>query len=208
MIQKHFIETLKTARYFQLGNPDTCEQILFVLHGYGQSAAYFIKNFEGLSEKYLIIAPEAMHQFYLSGSSGRVGASWMTKEEREVAITDNLVYLENLRNHLVYELGNKPMIVLGFSQGGATAARWCAKLPDTVPMILWASVFPPDLAINTFPSATKHYFVLGKDDPYFKGEAYREALDFYRTHGFQVNEFDGEHRIEIESLKKILEQIR
>ena len=42
---------------------------------------------------YTIIAPQGLHKFYLEGTSGRVGASWMTKENREDDIKNYLVYL-------------------------------------------------------------------------------------------------------------------
>ena len=120
----HRFKSLKTYRYFSISGKEKPRDLLITLHGYGQLAAYFIKKFNTCPDNYDILAPEGPHRFYKNGYSGRVGASWMTKEAREDDIEDNLHWLnlwlsEHLRsNH--YE----KIILLGFSQGGATAARW------------------------------------------------------------------------------------
>ena len=114
----------KTMRYFTIGDVNKADKLLYVLHGYGQLASYFIKSFEKISDSYLIIAPEGMHRFYLNGTSGRVGASWMTKEAREIDIHENTKNLDLLDQHILSKKTFKKKIILGFSQGGATAARW------------------------------------------------------------------------------------
>ena len=75
--------SLKT-KYSTYGKfSDRTEKIWFVCHGYGQLAEYFIKNFEVLdAETNYVIAPQGLSKFYLKGFTGRVGASWMTKEDR------------------------------------------------------------------------------------------------------------------------------
>jgi hypothetical protein len=78
MIEK--IQSQRTYRYAVSGNP-TAKNLLYVLHGYGHLAPYFIRKFNSLEDSF-IVAPEGMYRFYLYGSSGRVGACWMTKEER------------------------------------------------------------------------------------------------------------------------------
>ncbi len=93
---QNFIFISKKARYWTLGNPNS-EKIIYVLHGYGQLAEYFIKNFEPLVELgFYVVAPEGTQRFYLNGTSGRVGASWMTKELREIDIEENNNYLASL----------------------------------------------------------------------------------------------------------------
>ena len=146
MIEKKIIVS-KTMRYFTIGDINKADKLIYVLHGYGQLASYFLKSFEKLSDSYLIIAPEGMHRFYLNGTSGRVGASWMTKEAREIDIFENTQNLNKLNN--TFDKKFKKTIILGFSQGGATAARWFfnnSKKFDQ--LILWASVFPPEIDLS------------------------------------------------------------
>ncbi|MFT7345493.1 MAG: putative esterase, partial [Lentimonas sp.] len=95
--QKTELKIDKTAKVSVLKNEENPnDQLLIVLHGYGQLSQFFIQKFSSLTHQCDIIAPEGMHRFYLNGSSGRVGASWMTKEERETDIEDNQKYLEEV----------------------------------------------------------------------------------------------------------------
>ncbi|MBK6951958.1 MAG: hypothetical protein IPH24_07885 [Crocinitomicaceae bacterium] len=98
---EHKLVISNTARYFSHGNPQA-KNLVVVLHGYGQLASYFIQKFEFLDpENYYVIAPEGLHRFYLNGTSGRVGASWMTKENREDDITNYLLYLNALLEKII-----------------------------------------------------------------------------------------------------------
>ena len=95
---KQKIETKKTARYF-MSRPITnkTKQVWIVLHGYGMNAGIFLQKFEPLfSDQLVFVAPEALNRYYVKGSSGHVGASWMTKEERLDEINDYVNYLDKV----------------------------------------------------------------------------------------------------------------
>src|SRR5690554_4646496 len=118
----------KTARYYTAGTLDKkTKTIWFVCHGYGQLAKYFIQNFKVLDNgENFIVAPEALSRFYLQGFSGRVGATWMTKEDRENDIKDYNAYLSTLYKKVMKDipLENVKINILGFSQGVSTVCRW------------------------------------------------------------------------------------
>lgn len=200
MSTSNFITIHKSARYHTLGDQKS-PHLLFVLHGYGQLAEYFKKNFESLlSMGYYIVAPEGTHRFYLEGSSGRVGASWMTKELREQDIEENKQYLESLLDTLLEKHNYESISILGFSQGGPTAARWFTFSKHKMSrLILWACVFPedvlPDFEHDKYKETSK-YFVLGKEDEYFNEEQSQLANNFYSKHNFNVIHFDGFHKID------------
>src|SRR5688572_22997918 len=101
--QLHHITTKKTARYFTLGSLDeNTKDIWLVLHGYGQLAEYFIRNFKPIQHPTnFFIAPEALSRFYVNETTGRIGATWMTKEDREHEIADYLMYLDTIINKLM-----------------------------------------------------------------------------------------------------------
>lgn len=205
----HYLTVPKTARYEIIGSIDQAKIIVFALHGYGQLAPYFIRKFEGLDEKIAVITPEGLHRFYLSGSSGRVGASWMTKEDRENDIQDNLNYLNALYTHLCINKEKSTIVLLGFSQGGATAARWFAESPQLFHnLIMWASIFPPDISFPlVFTETQDHFFVVGDQDEYFDGSEIETVCDFYNAQGFKCLRFSGGHTIDTNLLKGILNQI-
>ena len=199
------IKISKTQRYFTHGDLKKAKKLLIVLHGYGQLAEHFIRKFHQLPENYYIVAPEAMHHFYLNGSSGRVGASWMTKEDRINNIADNNDYLNNLVDFLQKEKQFSELLVLGFSQGGATAARWNAQRKDIDQLILWASVFPPDLEESSFSNSKNGTFVIGKHDEFYDAAAQDKEIKKYKSLSFKIVEYDGKHDIDLETLKNLLD---
>jgi predicted esterase len=200
------IKTSKTQRYFTHGDLKKTSKLLIVLHGYGQLAEHFIRKFHQLPENYYIVAPEAMHHFYLNGSSGRVGASWMTKEDRINNITDNNEYLNNLVDFLQTENEFSELLVLGFSQGGATAARWNLQRKDIDQLILWASIFPPDLEESSFSNSKNGTFVIGKQDEFYDAAAQDKEINKYRSLGFEIVVYDGKHDIDADTLKNLLDR--
>ncbi|MDP4797404.1 MAG: hypothetical protein NWR50_00945 [Crocinitomicaceae bacterium] len=205
---KNYIQSTKNYRYFTLGNQETAKKLIFVLHGYGQLSEYFIQKFKSLENEYFIVAPEGMHRFYLKGSSGRVGASWMTKEERLTDISDTINYLNTLYTHVAQQFDVKQISILGFSQGAAAAARWfysSEKLASQ--LIIWASVFPPDLERSSeiIPSnSLSNKFVIGKQDEFFDEQQQNELMQFYKKNGFEVFRFDGKHDIDTTTLALII----
>ena len=195
----------KTFRYWISGDFEKANKLIIVLHGYGQLAEFFIPKFNKIPEDYLVVAPEGMHRFYLNGTSGRVGASWMTKEDRESDIADNLNWLSQLFTELTEQKTFEKTILLGFSQGGATAARWFySKKVLFDQLILWASVFPPDLERPIIQSNSNNYFVIGTEDEYYNTEAQISEIKFYQNIGFNTLQFEGRHDIENDTLKRIL----
>lgn len=198
----------KTYRYEFLRCNSKSNKVLYVLHGYGQLANFFIRKFEILREKYHIIAPEGMHRFYLNGTSGRVGASWMTKEARESDIQDNLNWLDALDKKISEELCIEERHLLGFSQGGATAARWFSSNSNQFKsIVLWACVFPPDLepkvASLNFAKDDSCIFVIGTGDQYYNSEQQNTLVNFYKSLSFKTITFEGDHNIELDTLQAI-----
>lgn len=201
MEQRH-IQVRRTARYHVLGDPTKARAIWIVLHGYGQLARYFLTKFEGLEEGVAIVAPEALNRFYLDEAHNRVGATWMTREERENEITDQLGYLDALVKELRGERTDLPIHVLGFSQGVATACRWSllgkTKLDR---LVLWAGSLPPEPTFAELRTAWAHLtveVVLGSEDP-FAGEKELQATTArLEAAGVQhrLHRFTGGHALE------------
>ncbi|MDX1652402.1 MAG: hypothetical protein R3277_07920 [Brumimicrobium sp.] len=210
---EHKIKLKKTYRYFTYGNPETATNLWIVLHGYGQLAFYFLKKFNSLDpDKHFVVAPEGLHRFYIKGSSGRVGASWMTKESRLDDIEDNHRFLSTISRELTSGYTFKQKILLGFSQGAATASRWQDSSDYNADiLILWAGVFPPDLKFDPDRSGlsnSKNIFVLGKQDPYFENQKnpFKE-VDAHISSLFEIIHFDGGHDIDSSVLKNISDRI-
>jgi predicted esterase len=202
----HSFSVSKTTRHYTIGEISKTKHLLIVLHGYGQLANYFLKKFELLVDyDYAVIAPEGMHRFYLEGTSGRVGASWMTREARLDDIEDNFHYLENLTKNLLTENPKAKLHLLGFSQGAATATRWLDRSKFSfASFVSWASVFPEDVSLNFTPHKNvKRYFVLGDQDQYFTKENVEVCIQNYLELNFEILRFVGKHEINTEIVKQI-----
>lgn len=201
----------QTGRYFTAGNP-TAKNLLVVLHGYGQLASYFLEKFSALNqENYFIVAPEGLHHFYVNGTNGRVGASWMTKEDRELDIKNYVTYLDAIFDKILATSNFEKKFLLGFSQGGATAARYMilgqTKFEN---FLLWAAVFPPDMkeAIAGNFCDSKNYFIVGDQDEFYKADEIKELSRNLISTQFPIDfvKFEGNHTIHIETLKLILNE--
>lgn len=184
-------------------------RVWFVLHGYGQLAEYFIRKFEEIQdEETLIVVPEALSRFYLDHESNRVGASWMTREDRLHEIDDYVGYLESVQRKIFKEFSPKNIhiTILGFSQGTATACRWanhselkCDRL------ILWGGYFANGILElveeERLPPQDTH-FVYGNKDEYLNQldpdeylEKLRDELPF-----MNILEYKGGHAIDADVL--------
>ena len=148
-----------------------------------------------------------MHRFYLKGSNGRVGASWMTKEARDIDIEDNINWLNNLDKEISSKYDIKERILIGFSQGGATAIRWKLKSVNSFnKTIIWASDFPPDMEpqINRLQNENDNYFAIGNEDEYFNEEHQNKLISLYKSANFKISTYLGPHEIDIDVLLRLL----
>lgn len=200
---ENFIKSTKTFRFEQMGTASVSRKIIYLMHGYGQLAKDFIQQFSFLKEEVLLVAPEGMHRFYLRGTSGPIGASWMTREDRVHDIADKLLFLKKLKEKIDTENPECKSYVLGFSQGGSSAMRWMLSDPSFEQAFICCSSYPTDL--NGIPETKKtSLYFLGNQDHYFTEESRKLTLAAYKEAGFRTIEFDGGHQIEAVILKDIL----
>ncbi|HEU5292575.1 MAG TPA: alpha/beta hydrolase [Cyclobacteriaceae bacterium] len=204
------------ARYFRLGeiNPQT-KAVWFVLHGYGHLAQYFIAKFKSLeSHGVCVIAPEGLSRFYLEDvntrnqtGNNRVGATWMTRENRLMDIENYLSFLDTVYQA---EIGNRslPVTILGFSQGAATASRWSVQSNIKYErLILWSGIFPNDMDFEKSKEVLKAKQVVqvyGSKDPFLNDARIGEMKDLAQKLGVTTPPivFDGGHEIHEQMLIK------
>lgn len=208
------------ARYFQSGEINKLtKNVIIAFHGYGQLAKYFLRKFESIvNDETVVIAPEGLHHFYLEDvnsrnktKNNRVGATWMTRENRLMDIENYLMYLNTLYKKEL-EGRNIDLTILGFSQGAATATRWILQGDINFnKLILWAGIFPPDMNFEEGHEILKDksvFHVIGNNDPFVTDERIKEMTRLcgkLSINPHQVS-FQGGHEIDAETLKKILVQ--
>ncbi|MDF9799805.1 putative esterase [Catalinimonas alkaloidigena] len=191
----------------------TADHLWFVLHGYGQLAHYFIKKFSFLEDKALVVAPQGLSLFYLQSTSGRVGASWMTKENRHMAITNYLSYLNQVYHTVLHERKSHPSSVtlLGFSQGVSTLIRWIVSSQISFDkLIMCAGSFPEDIdsaASKKIFSNKPCYYSYGDQDPYIKEGSMEQLNGKFQRYGLEVKfvKFAGKHEVPQSLIQKLIE---
>ncbi len=216
-VREHHLPVIRTARYVTLGEPgNRTQQVWLVLHGFGQLARIFVREFEPLDDgRRLIVAPEALSRFYLDPAGGRspdarVGATWMTREDRLVEISDYIGYLDALYDTVFASVDRSrvSVVVLGFSQGVATAVRWlCRGRAQADHLVLWAGPFPPEIgAEDAAPlRATRVTRVLGSRDELATAEALAAEEERIETAGLrpELRRFEGGHRLDASLLLEL-----
>lgn len=200
-MQEHRVSVTRSARYFTLGKPG--RDVWLVLHGYGQLAARFLTRFEPIDDgTRLIVAPEGLSRFYLTEAPAerRVGASWMTKEDRLAEIEDYVRYLDAVYADVSQDA---KVTLLGFSQGSATACRWLTMgKAEFDRVIIWGGEVPPDVDL---PRSVRLSLVYGSRDEYFtpKVVAATEARLKKEGIAYALVPFEGGHEIDPAVLKKV-----
>lgn len=201
----HHLTVPRTGRYVVVGDPAGAAEVWVVLHGYSQLAQAFLKWFEPAERpERLFVAPEALSRSYFEeGGVRRVGASWMTKEDREAEIADYVRYLDLVTEEILgWFPAAPPLEVHGFSQGAAAACRWVAFGRHRVRRLtIWGGNVPPDLDLERLRGAlgagTLELYV-GDRDRYVSPEAVEAEAGRLAAAGLahQVIRFAGGHRVD------------
>lgn len=209
----HHLVVNRTARYFTLGEVESASEVWFVLHGYSMLAASFLRWFEPAARPgRLLVAPEGLSRAYFEERGARrVGASWMTKEDREAEIEDYLGYLETLAVRVLAGVPGAPRVeVHGFSQGTATACRWIALGRQAASrLMLWAGLVPPDLPLDRHGGALRRAgltLAIGNRDKYLSPEDFDRELARLAAAGLvpTVHRFEGGHRVDASTLAALI----
>lgn len=218
-MQNNHLKIQKTARYFTHGDlSETTKNIWFVCHGYGQLAEYFIKNFALLSpEENFVVAPEALSRCYLRGFQGRVGAVWMTKEDREAEIEDYIYYLNSLYHHVMHpkkvDISQVKIWIVGFSQGVATTSRWLFDGQVRFDYwLMWAGGIAHDLDFSKTEKVLKDkevHMVYGLQDDLIEKSHFEAQMNLLMRRNFRpvITTFEGKHEIPGKALREVITKV-
>lgn len=210
---EHHISVPRTARYFTRGDIGTARSVWYSCHGYGQLASAFLGYVStAATDARLLVAPEALSRFYHEDGRGPIGASWMTREDRENEIADYVRFLDAIDRDLCPRLptGHR-RFMLGFSQGVATVSRWIVrgKVPPSG-VILWAGTVAPDLDAGLLGqrlSGKRLALVAGSKDSYVPPEWFDRETERFTALGVECRSFGfhGGHRLDRVVLAQAME---
>jgi predicted esterase len=141
------------------------------------------------ADEWSLLAVQALHPFYTR--AGEVVANWMTSQDRELAMADNLAYIRS-----VLAAVPKPdtLVLIGFSQGASMAARAAAFAADCHGLILLGGDIPPDVKDDPAVKLPPVLLSRGVRDDWYTEEKFKKDLSFLegRTRVTPLV-FDGGH---------------
>ena len=150
--------------------------ILVGFHGYGETAEDELNRILAIPgvERWTMVSIQGLHQFYRRRTN-EVVASWMTRQNREFAIADNVAYVTNV----VSQLSTKPqraVVFTGFSQGVAMAFRAAAAIDGPVAgVIACGGDVPPELDATELGRVPRALIGRGMRDEWYTAE--KQASD-------------------------------
>ena len=169
--------------------------LLVGCHGYGQDADAMLDEMRQLPglERWRLVSVQALHRFYTRNSE-RVIASWMTRQNRDEAIADNIEYL---RRAVEAAGGDSvPRIAyLGFSQGASMVARAAARAdrPADALVILGGDI-PGDVRKDPTVTLPPVLIGCGLQDTWY-AKLVEEDIAFLKARGIphELVRFEGGH---------------
>lgn len=180
--------------------------LLVGFHGYGESAERHLEQLRQIPgiDAWALASVQGLHRFYTS-KMGDVVASWMTRQDRHLAIADNVAYVDRVVATIAGEIGTAVRLVYaGFSQGVAMAFR-AAVLGATRAdgIIALGGDVPPD--VRDRPSSLFPPVLLGRGagDTWYTDAKVRADVAWLHVTGARVDvvvvegghEWTGEFRV-------------
>jgi len=170
--------------------------VLAGFHGYTETAAIQIARMEAMpgADAWTLLSVQALHRFY-RGRTPVVGASWMTTEDRDAAIADNVAYVAAAVD-LVRDDAAAGVVYAGFSQGVAMAFRAAMLGPrPALGIIAVGGDVPPELLADrslTFPPV---FLARGTADEWYTTAKYDADVAGLRARGadFAPFVYDAPH---------------
>ena len=115
------IETPTHGRVL-LHAPAAAPIVLMGFHGYTENADIQMGRLQEIAgdSDWTLVSVQGLHRFY-RGRTPEISASWMTRQDREQMIIDNVEYADRVFEAI--PRGRAKVVTVGFSQGVAMAFR-------------------------------------------------------------------------------------
>lgn len=144
-------------------------------------------------DAWTLVSVQGLHRFY-KGRGQDVIASWMTRQDREDAIRDNIAYVDNVIE--ATRTNDEPVVFTGFSQGVAMAFRAAVRgrVKGSGVIAVGADV-PPELLADSQSWFPQVLLARGKNDEWYTAEKFGQDYRALRPRvdAVQQFEYDGAH---------------
>jgi predicted esterase len=148
-------------------------------HGYGEAAEAQFQRLAAIpgSDACVLISIQGLHRFY-ERRTDRVVASWMTRQDRELAIADNLAYVSGVLHAVLNETTVESVVFAGFSQGVAMAFRAAVASTARVRhVIAVGGDVPPELDAAALSGLSSTLICRGAEDPFYTREMFDKDVE-------------------------------
>ncbi len=182
-------------------------------HGYAQTCEHLIPGLELCfgSLNPTLCSIQGLSYFYRK--NGEVVASWMTKLDREMAIENNLRYIEKIHAEVSAKSGSAPLVFFGFSQGAAMAYRM--SLLGSVShsyIIAVGGELPPELRSHRSSDETNAPTIVvcrAEEDPFYSGGDFARDCELLAKQHENVIaiSYEGAHEVNASLSEKLSERI-
>lgn len=172
--------------------------MLVGFHGYAETADVQFARLAAVpgADAWTRVSIQALHRFY-RGRSEEVVASWMTRQDRDQAIADNLQYVNAAIDAVQATAASPALLVFaGFSQGVAMAFRAAARgRRRSHGVIAVGGGVPPELAADDSAHFTPTLLVRGARDDWYTEALMAADVAALERRGVRVRavQFDGVH---------------
>jgi len=176
---------------------DSPRGLLVGFHGYAETAETQLERLAAVpgTDAWTLVAAQGLNRFY-RGRTQDVVAGWMTRQDRDDAIRDNVAYVDNVieatRN------GSEPIVVAGFSQGVAMAFRAAVLGRAGVNgVIAVGGDIPPELLAGSASASPfpRVLLIHGATDDWYTAKKLDADMSALRARGEEPEAFthDGGH---------------
>ena len=172
--------------------------LLVGFHGYAEEAELQLERLRAIpgADRWLVASIQGLHRFY-RGRTRDVVASWMTSQDRDLMIADNLLYVAAVIEELKGErTAGAPIVFAGFSQGVAMAFRSAALGPhQPAGIIALGGDVPPELEPHSLARIRQALIGRGEHDEWYTAETHTSDEVRLRAAGTNVvmTTFSGGH---------------
>jgi predicted esterase len=172
--------------------------LLVGFHGYAEAAEAQLERMRAIPgvDAWRVVAPQGLHRFY-QRRANEVVASWMTRQDRELAIADNVAYVAAVVDAVASEWADpREIVYAGFSQGVATTFRAAARSTRPIGgVIAVGGDVPPELDAAALARIPAVLICRGVRDEWYTTGKFDADIGRLRAAGAAVTPlaFDGGH---------------
>jgi predicted esterase len=167
--------------------------VLVGFHGYAEAAEHQLERLRAIGppREWLLVSIQGLNRFYQRRTNDVI-AGWMTRQDREAAIADNLRYVDSVVDEVFRDWACEPTIVFaGFSQGVAMAFRAAARSARAVAGVIAAGGdVPPEIEPEALARVRAALVCHGARDEWYTPQKFDDDLSRLRRAGVAVRALD------------------